>query len=264
MHRIDGHINDIEPRIKAITENTSSVPDPTMQDSLSSYGWVLLDAWIAWRSLRYLLKDAIISEDVDEKWFSTPSSYTASQLKAIWRFNDMTLDFIYEITGKKFKDLIDSQIQAKRNASAHFTKKVIIQGRDFLDIDLYYKALSRVFLLYETKAFLEVVNSYLKEHGYNNMRIQIKEKEFELDDFLDSIKEYYDCKSLIIKLENQRNDKFHFKFDYGGCTAWAADENSSKRITTIDNSDFYFFKNKGYYLQTKYFADKIVSTWASM
>ena len=51
MHWLDTKINDIEPRIIAIYENAPKQEEVSLQESLSSYGWVLLDSWIAWRTL---------------------------------------------------------------------------------------------------------------------------------------------------------------------------------------------------------------------
>ena len=91
MHRLDNHIRDIEPRIEAIYNNAPKQEEASLQESLSSYGWILLDSWVAWRTLRFVLKDAKISQDIHEKWFQTPSSYNASQLKAVWRFREADL-----------------------------------------------------------------------------------------------------------------------------------------------------------------------------
>ena len=108
MHRLDSYINDIEPRIKAIYENVPKQEEPSLQESLASYGWILLDAWVAWRTLRFLLREAYIEDSVHDKWFQTPSSYNASQLMSVWKFNVQTCTYLEGLTGKSFKELIDN------------------------------------------------------------------------------------------------------------------------------------------------------------
>ena len=78
MHVLDSYINDIEPRIRAVCNNSPKQEDAALQEALASYGWILLDSWIAWRTLRFLIRDVYLDENVQKKWIQTPSSYTKS------------------------------------------------------------------------------------------------------------------------------------------------------------------------------------------
>lgn len=64
MHVLDRNINDIEPRIYAIYTNISKQEDPSLQGALAAYGWILLDSWIAWRTLRFLMRRVDLSEKI--------------------------------------------------------------------------------------------------------------------------------------------------------------------------------------------------------
>ena len=134
MHRLDAYIEELEPKIIDIYANVPMEEIISLQQSLISYGWILLDSWVAWRTERFLLRKVHIATDVKEKWFNTPSSYTIGQLKAIWKFDERTQAYIKEKTGKSIKELFDGTIQKKRNASAHFSKEVIIAGSDYQTI----------------------------------------------------------------------------------------------------------------------------------
>ena len=206
MHRLDGYINDIEPRIMAIYENTPKQEEPSLQESLSSYGWILLDSWVAWRTLRFLLKETEINESVHSKWFQTPSSYTASQLKAVWKFSQSTLDYLSTQTGNNFKALIDTTIQGKRNSSAHFTQNNTISGKDSQEISLIYKSLSKAFILYETASFIKIVCDKLLMKGYLDFRICYPNNDyFTSDNFVDSINAYSKSSEFCLKCYDNEN-----------------------------------------------------------
>ena len=57
MHRLDRYIDDIEPRLKAVIDNIPIQEEVSLQEALAAYGWVLLDSWVAWRTLRFLLSN---------------------------------------------------------------------------------------------------------------------------------------------------------------------------------------------------------------
>ncbi len=78
MHKLDSKIIDVEGRIKSICQNCPKMEEASLQESLCAYAWILLDSWIAWRTLRFLLRDLSIGDENLKKWFQTPSSYTAS------------------------------------------------------------------------------------------------------------------------------------------------------------------------------------------
>lgn len=146
MHRLDGLINDIEPRIISICDNAPKQEEPSLQTSLSSYGWILLDSWVAWRTLRFLLKEAYIDECVSEKWFQTPSSYTASQLRAVWGFSDSTTDYLYSTTGKRFNALINDTIQKNVMQVRILQEPEMLRGLILDLLQIYFKHYQRYLL----------------------------------------------------------------------------------------------------------------------
>ena len=268
MHRLDGHIKDIEPRILAICKYAPEQEEASLQQSMSAYGWVLLDSWVAWRTLRYLLKNTFIEERVDEKWFSTPSSYTASQMKAVLGIEDKTIAYIKATTDKSIKELIDNTIQKKRNAAAHFTKKMGINGNDYKNIKLYFDILSKVFLLYETGSFIEDICKILKPKGYEDFKIIFPECEaIDLGDnikkaFVDSIETYCKCSSFVFVFTNGLN-KCSISFNKSGCEVERKDDEDktvNKAVVLDDNlREYVFFENKGYYLDIQKFVSKVIS-----
>ena len=153
MNVLDNHITDLDNRIKDICEIAPTVEQSSIQESLSSYGWILLDSWIAWRTLRFLIKDQDISVETQRKWFQTPSSFTASQIKAVWHFGDNVDTFLNENAGHGLKYLIDNEIEKLRNASAHFSDGGVVNGSDYQKIGNYHQLLSNIFLLYEIISF---------------------------------------------------------------------------------------------------------------
>lgn len=266
MHRLDNHIRDIEPRIVAVYNNVPRQEEISLQESLASYGWILLDSWIAWRTLRFVLKDAIISPDVNEKWFQTPSSYNASQLMAIWRFDKNSIDYLEHQTGKNLKTLIET-IQNKRNSSAHFTKKSTVTGQDAQDIKMYYLTFSKLFLLYELNAFLVVVTEKLTKKGFQDFEFIFENsRKFELNQFVESIKEV----SLSSPFQmNCKKDKkqFFVKFSPLGCCAGEINDETIRYSFDVINethNKYDFFTNKGYYQNADLFVDTIEKCWVKL
>lgn len=120
MHVLDSKITEIEERIKEVVKYAPEQEGTTMQETVLSYGWILLDSWIAWRTLRFLLRGVSTIEKVQQKWLQTPSSYNFAQLGAVWGFKDITKDYFNNTVGKNGKEIFNDLIQKKRNASAHF------------------------------------------------------------------------------------------------------------------------------------------------
>ena len=204
MHYLDSLIDDIEPRMHAILDNPSDA-DASIQTSLVAYCWILLDSWIAWRTYRYLLRDTIINTDIDDKWFKTPSSYTCSQIKAIWEFSDLELRFFELETGSKLKTVIDT-IQDRRNSAAHYKRNLEgkIRGIDILSISKYLDCFSCLFRFEETKKFIEKIRNQLCNKG----EVKLSTISFSnTEDFLfqDMNLHFYDyvsCNSITLRLNN--------------------------------------------------------------
>lgn len=263
MHRLDGHINDIEPRIEAIYENVAKQEEPSLQESLCSYGWILLDSWVAWRTLRFILRNANISERVKDKWFQTPSSYTASQIKAIWDFSDEVENFIKGKTDKKLKELFDNTIQSKRNASAHFTRKTEVKGQDAQLIKKIYNSLSTVFGLYENYYFFIEVRNVLEKRGYSDFSVEFqKPGRFSLEKFKDSVEEYNRSDSYQIFCKDSSGIEYVILVSKEGCEAGINRVDSPLIPVSNDVHDaYYFLHNKGYYQNYLLFIDSILKCW---
>lgn len=175
MHVLDSKICEIEGRIEEVIQYAPMQEGITMQETVLSYGWILLDSWIAWRTLRFLLKRVSTIQNVQEKWLQTPSSYTSAQVGAVWGFTDITSLYLTDRVGRDAKGIFNDLIQKKRNASAHCATKTVdpdtqITGGDNSKIQLLYKGLSHVFLFYETKAFWEDVHVILTKKGYGQLQ----------------------------------------------------------------------------------------------
>lgn len=268
MHTLDRYINDIEPRILSICKGIPSQEEPSLQEALAAYGWVLLDSWIAWRTLRFLLRETCIDDKVQEKWFQTPSSYTASQLKAAWLFNDVLINYIEENTGKKFKELIDKTIQVNRNSSAHFSKKSNINGSDYHTISQYFKTLSTAFLFYETSSFLDKVCEILQSKGYSSFQISIDEQSrIAATAFKEHIDDYSHATRFSLWCSPKSGDELGIIFAKDGCSTYRRipDGNPIVHDVVNDKNSFYnFFMNKGFYLEVGLFVDTVIYNWDSI
>ena len=265
MHKLDYYINDIEPRIKAIYDNIPKQEESSLQASLASYGWILLDAWVAWRTLRFLLKETYIEDSVHEKWFQTPSSYTANQLMAVWGFSDSTTNYIKFHTGKGLKELIDNTIQFKRNSSAHFTKRSTVTGADAQEIKKYFKVLSKVFLFYETGRFLQSVCDKLSKKGYNSFRLFYSEaRSYAIDDFFDTIDSYSSCNKFSLTCRDSGEREYIILFEEIGCKAGYRQRGETEYLLkdVVNGQHAYkFFNNKGFYQQIDIFIDNVEKCW---
>lgn len=254
MHVLDTHINDIEARIRDISESAPKEESPSIQESLSTYDWILLDSWIAWRTLRFLLKDNDMSPSVQKKWFQTPSSYTASQLKAVWGFSDEVENFIFEKLNVKIKKLIDEDIQKKRNACAHFSGNNEVNGNDYIQITQYYNVLSVVFRHQEFYSFLvKVVQQLGKTIDSVNVQFD-SDKKISLCEFPKNIMEYSNSKKVSLSYEQDGNEHF-IVFTPNGCKAGL--EGSLEPVTSETGSKYIVFGNKGYYRNIDSFIEAI-------
>ncbi|MCS4533684.1 hypothetical protein [Neisseria montereyensis] len=252
MHILDNTIEDIEFRLSAIFKEYAKIGDATIQSSFASYGWILLDSWVAWRSLRYLLREIDITADVSKKWFQTPSSYSASQLKAVWQFNEETDTFLEDKIGKKLKTLIDDTVQKKRNSSAHFNQKAEIQGQDIRnEIIPYFNILKKIFLMYETNKFLISMCNKLNLKGFSEFKIIYDDNnQYELTSFLNSIEQYsniYDgVKRYTLSFKGKPDKEYTLIFSDGDCKC-NIDGGDEKILSNEEAEHYNFFKNKGFY-----------------
>ena len=266
MHRLDGYVNDIEPRIIAIYENASKQEEPSLQETLCSYGWILLDSWVAWRTLRFILRDADIDENVHKKWFQTPSSYTASQIKAIWRFTDTVEEFVKQQTRKNLKEVFDNIIQKKRNTSAHFTKNAEVTGQDSRLIKQLFEMFSKVFLLYENYYFWKEVSLKLEKEGYRDFEVEFPDSghlcRYKILDFKDALEDYYESKRFNILCKNEAGEEFVITVSEDGCEAGKYCKNSVLEPIYNDKHNTYsFYKNKGYYQNIALFIETLLKIW---
>lgn len=140
MHYLDSLIDDIEPRMQSILDTSPTIPETTIQTSLISYCWILLDSWIAWTTYRFLLRDSLLDQDIPDKWIRTPSSYRCNQIQSIWKFGKDSIRFFERNTGESLKNAIDTTIQARRNASAHFSRDFenMVRGDDIRRIKAFF------------------------------------------------------------------------------------------------------------------------------
>ncbi len=270
MHRLDVYINDIVPRIKAICKYSVKLEEPSLQESLVSYGWIMLDSYIAWRTLRFLLRDSYIDEAVQEKWFKTPSSYTASQLKAIWNFSEDSLSYIERELGRSLKNIIDREIQEKRNACAHYSYNRTVNGMDSQRIKKLYDILSKVFMMYEFYAFLKRVCEKIKNVNINMINVSLLGNDdiilFEcyLDDFINNTINFAKTKKVILSYTTNEDKVLHkIEFSEEGCSVF----NKGKYEAIYKKNEngilkkYEFFRNKGYYREIDKFVDSLDEYW---
>ena len=257
MNVLDNHISDIEKRISEICKNAPSLPEASLQESLSSYGWVLLDSWIAWRTLRYLIRNLNISQQIQKKWFQTPSSYTASQLRAAWLFDNNVDSFLENKTDHNLKYLIDEIIQKKRNLSAHFSSGDQVKGNDYLLIRKYFNIFSDLFLIFEIRSFFKHINSEI--FNSKNLELQIFNITGQEIITTNDIENITDVDLNRFNIQNISIIKFNFvdancaiSFCINGC--WINNDNN-KVI-----SHFNIFQNKGFYRDIKVLEEEIKNT----
>ena len=261
-HCLDEYIEDIEDRLLAIFKSSADASaDGSLQTSLASYGWILLDSWVAWRTLRYLLRDMPIEPAIQQKWFQTPSSYNASQLTAVWRFGDKVIDYASN-PGGNFKGIFDT-IQTKRNAAAHYSRKAVIQGADISNnIKKDFELLSDVFLFCEIAGFIDDFIDVLGRKGYKEFKIEFllangnKCITIKASEFREHIKDFVDAKGEkegdVFSLSFKKECEYNIKFSKDGC--WNEAKNGQgtpvreaiMRSDTKRPSEYKFFKNKGY------------------
>ena len=248
MHYLDSIIDDIEPRIESIISTSPTVSDATIQTSLISYCWILLDSWVAWNTYRYLLRDSIINQDIPEKWIRSPSSYTYSQLQSIWKFGTKACSFFSDKTGDSLKKVIDEVIQKHRNASAHFSRDMdqVIRGDDLYKINNYFSCLSRLFRFVEIKKLLEKINNQLllsNEVVIDNISFSSGQV-FLLKEYDNYFMEFVGCNDISCRLSNN----LILLFEKETRNSFLLFDGSKMIISSSSNSGYNVFGSKGFYL----------------
>lgn len=266
MHRLDSYIQDIEPRITAVCDNAPKQEDASLQSSLAAYGWILLDSWIAWRTLRFLIRDVYIEETTDDKWFQTPSSYNASQLRGAWHLEQNAVNYIENRIGKSFKTIINDTIQLKRNSSAHFTKKQAVTGQDVQTIKTLFTLLSDVFLYYEVKSFIKEICYRLERQGYQDFCVIYQSGVItSIEEMNEMLEEHIRSSYFELKCKDFNNDQYFLMFSQIGCKAKTKKEGIESKYQDVINSEgmnYYFFGNKGYYQNIDLFLDTLERCWS--
>lgn len=243
MNVLDNHINDLDYRIQEICKAVPTVAESSVQESLSSYGWILLDSWIAWRTLRFLIKDINITEDIQKKWFQTPSSYTASQLRAVWDFGENVDNYLDKKCSHKLKFLLDEEIQKNRNLSAHFSCGGLINGSDYIKIDAYHKYFKNLFLLSEIVAFL---NSLVTD-VFNNAEARVCITDAHGNNLVNNLQlNFRDVDLMCVDIDNIskiellfKNVSDNLKFTSSGCEFFYKNVNYKLQIDIFGNKGFY-------------------------
>lgn len=246
MHYLDSVIEDIEPRMQAIMKETPTMGDSSIQSSLMSYGWVLLDSWIAWRTLRFILRSSNIDECIPEKWIRTPSSYRYNQLQPIWNFSKECLDYFEKMTDHSLKDAIDNTIQNKRNASAHFSRDPNLRadGMDVRLIKKYYDILSWIFRFRETEQFLFDLGMEFEKIGIADFSYSFYGCEVHDNTF----KTYQELKKIVCSISIPNTLYIVFDKENKECgTAFGLEEVIDK-IKLEDGKNFNIFDGKCYYV----------------
>ncbi len=259
MHRLDGHIRDIELRLKEIINSIPQQEGVSLQASLAAYGWIMLDSWVAWRTLRFLLRKLVIDDKVHDKWFQTPSSYSSGQLMAVWQFQVSTLDYIKSETSHSFKELIDTILQGKRNASAHVKTNNTVEGRDYRNIDNMFECLSKVFTHYETCDFIVDATEKFRARGFGDFLVQYSNGVVtKINDIYDCIVEYAGSKSLTMKMYKEHIE-YCVTLSDNGSFIWKENEplNDKCPINNASHDEYMFFKDKGYYVSVGLFVETV-------
>lgn len=256
MNVLDNHITDLDNRIKEICETAPTVEQSSIQESLSSYGWILLDSWIAWRTLRYLLRNQNIKPEIQKKWFQTPSSFTASQVKAVWSFDENVDLYFNEHSGFGLKHVIDDDIEKMRNLSAHFSSGGVVKGSDYQRISMYHHLFSNVFLLYEILSFFVSI-SINAFRVHSSCLIMIAKNGLDIFNcsFNDSVINYdfpiidFDTVELV-KMEFQKDDTNY-------CLYFDKEGRCYLNNVTNQIGSFKIFSNKGYYRDISLIKEKL-------
>lgn len=266
MHILDNHINNIEPRIKAIYNNGTQQEEISLQESLAAYGWVLLDSWVAWRTMRFLIKDMDLDDTTCRKWFQTPGSYTTNQLKGVWNFCESTTDYVNRKLGKSLKNLFDDTIQKKRNSAAHFNGNNFISGSDCMEIKKIFLTLSDVFVFHEFRCFLNVITNYFDRKGYSDFKIIFADgNSYILSEFSNMLEAYSESNKLLYACMDKNKQEYGILFDKSGCKAGKitdiSEEPDLRYVSNEVHDIYYFTKNKGYYRVGVLFVESVEKLW---
>lgn len=263
MKMLDNRISDIETRMGDLFQSAQSIEEASTQESLSSYGWILLDCWVAYRTVRYLVRKTDYDDNVYQKWFKTPSSYTGTQLFAAWQFTDDILAFIEQRLGKALISLIKDEVQKKRNTAAHFNGDIPILGNDYNRIGTIFDCLSTAFLFSELQAFLEDFDQKLSSQNYHKAKIFFNETEIPLSDFSKTIINYSDSFSFDFVFEDDAGQIYTILFEKDGCSVCCgsrADDIKMENILNADDHPYLFFENNGYIFPVESFYLDVMKT----
>ncbi len=255
MHRLDSKILDIEERIKSICLNCPKMEEASLQESLCAYAWILLDSWIAWRTLRFLLRDLSVGDEKLKKWFQTPSSYTANQLLAAWLFDDDIVLFIEGEVGSSINHIINQEVQGHRNSSAHFSENVLISGTDIYKIQKIYRTLSVAFFSTELDVFLGRIKEYASKD-----KMLIEDRGLISKCLTYSKKKLIDDSDAYLEFEvtSHTGKGYVIRINCDGCTIGLNDNSEEVDILDCSGNDFVFTLSKGYYLNGKRFYNGII------
>lgn len=273
MHVLDSKITEIEKRIEEVIKYSPTQEGVTIQETILSYGWILLDAWVAWRTLRFLLKGVSTIEKVQEKWLQTPSSYNSSQLGAVWGFKDSTSSYLDASIGRDSKGIFNDLIQKKRNASAHYASKketdpdTIISGKDRNTLSNVYSGLSTVFLFYETKAFWEDVQALLSKKGYGALQFLFADdtgdSTFDISSFENSLPIFKRNKGYRVHLNDLNGRTCVFTIEKNYCKVGLSTDGikilHEQVLKDSDDKYYNFLGNKGYYVHINEFIESVES-----
>lgn len=276
MHVLDSKITEIEERIEEVIKYAPQQEGTTMQETVLSYGWILLDSWVAWRTLRFLLRGVSTIEQVQEKWLQTPSSYSSAQLGAVWGFKDITAEYFNSTMGRDGKGIFNELIQKKRNASAHFSPKTSdadtnISGSDTNVIQMLYKGLSTAFLFYESMAFWKDVQALLAQRGYGKLKVLIKdatgeEKEFGMDSIDNALPTFNKNSGYRVVFNNEENRSCMIIVKSNYCKIGFSSDSDEKELQeghflkAEDGKYYNLLDNKGYYVHIAEFVQNIDSS----
>ena len=219
--------------------------------------------------MRFLIKDMDIDENIQKKWFQTPGSYTASQLRCVWKFDTNVEKYLTDNLGKSLHKLFDETIQKKRNASAHFNGNSVVQGRDCIEIKKIYEVLSNVFLFSEVKTFVYVICEELHKIGYTDFKIfYFEDVGYDVDQFSVMINEFAKQKQFFLTCKRKTQQEYGIFFTKEGCQASIKDDSKmwKQKVEIINDRQhiYQFFEHKGYYQNSQLFLETVIDKWSEI
>lgn len=272
-HSLDTKVSEIEARIEVIISQSPKFTegDSTIQASLLAYAWIMLDSWIAWRTLRFLIRNLDISESV-KKWFKTPSSYTGSQLYAAWGFSDSSREYLKQVCGMDIKSIIDHDIQKKRNRYAHQTDGVTNDPGDYDNLKKYYEFLKMLFCFYENISLFVDFSRVFERNGYSESCVEYwkddshigESKIISIGDMGDSAMLYFEADEVrFICMGTDKKEKM-IRFSKKPRSSEVRDSKEMWQPLS-DETDNYFrlLDSNGYCLDYETIALQAQSVWES-